>query len=218
MPEFHLDFTNNSDECGVAFVSILVHPKDEDNDITRANLHASLCSLRLQNQAELDPNWAITPQLIKPIYALRDQKLIARDLRQFERRLRDRMVAAKIAIAFLQEVDLGSMPKLPEGVMRLSLNEMCLHVLDDVEQDDAANLETRIWRESLPVIHLATATALVFDQLEKNGLSKPSFGHLIAHPDLLRKIIEISHEHAAMLLKSTKLSIKPETLIQIYSH
>ena len=217
MSEYLLDFFSNRDECGPAFVAILAHPKVTIDDLTRSNLHASLCNLFYRSRAELDENWAKTPQSIKPIYAFRNPKSIERDLRKLKRLLRDRMIAAKMGMAYLQELELGPSFKLPNCMARLSLNELSFHVMSDLETEEPCNIETRIWRESLPVIHLATATALVIDQLEKKGVANTSIGHLITYPELVKKIIDISHGHASMLLKSTKLSIKPESLIQIYT-
>jgi len=88
-------------------------------------------------------------------------------------RLRDRMVAAKIAMPFLQEVELRHLPELPKCVKKLSLNEMCAYVLKDLGISSDENIETRIWWVSLPIIHLATATAVAIDQLEKHGIQIP---------------------------------------------
>ena len=61
-----------------------------------------------------------------------------------------------MAMAFLREVENGVAPKLP-SVKRLSINEMARMVLGDTDDSDPANVETRIWRPSRPVIHLASA-------------------------------------------------------------
>ena len=42
--------------------------------------------------------------------------------------MRDRMVAARMAVPFLQEVELGKRPKLPKSIKRQSLNEMAAFV------------------------------------------------------------------------------------------
>jgi hypothetical protein len=213
MGTYYLNFTNYQDECGSILISLLAYPKDDKNDTDRSNLQASLCHLLYRSKAELDPDWAITLQLIKPIYALRDQKAIGRDLRQLKRRLNDRMVAAKMALAFLQEVQLGDAFVLPKGLKQLSMNQLSEFVLGDAGYISSENLETRIWRESLPVIHLATATATLINELEHAGVASPSIGYILTCPDLVKRIVEISHLHAEMLIKSTKLSIDKEQLV-----
>ena len=66
------------------------------------------------------------------------------------------------------------------------------------------------------MIHLATAVALVMDQLEKTGINNPSIGHFLVYPDLIKQVIEISNQHADLLLQNTKVTIKPEQLIRVY--
>lgn len=59
-----------------------------------------------------------------------------------------------MGMAFLKEVSTGAMPTLPAGVKGLSVNELSVMVSGDADQIDAENLETRVWRASLPVLHL----------------------------------------------------------------
>ena len=48
------------------------------------------------------------------------------------------MVAARMAVPFLQEVELGKRPKLPKSTKRQSLNEMAAFVAGEAGQSDAA--------------------------------------------------------------------------------
>src|ERR1700730_1219707 len=98
----------------------------------------------------------ITPVPMKPVHAFRSEQEIAKDLRTLEWRLRDRMAAARMAVPFLQEVELGKRPKLPKSIKRLSL-KMAAFVAGEAEQSEPQNVESRVWRPSLGVIHLAVA-------------------------------------------------------------
>lgn len=215
-PEFHLDFKDNNYESCAAFVSILAYPKDDINQNSRSNLHTSLCNLSLRTRAEMDEKWTNNPQLIKPIYAFRDSKLVDKDVGKLKRRLRDRIIAAKMGMAYLQEVVLGKDFQLPIGMERLSLNELSFHVMKDLGTEDASNIETRIWRASLPVLHIVTAIAVISDHLEINDHSAIHWNHLMIYPELIKEIIRVSHQHADMLLNSNKISINPESLIRIH--
>ena len=84
---------------------------------------------------------------MKPIYAFRLQQDISRDLRTLERRSRDRMIAGRMGIGFLKEAVTG---QIPAGLKRLSINELAELVLDDAGYSEPQNVETRIWRPSLP--------------------------------------------------------------------
>jgi hypothetical protein len=218
MAEYQLDFTNSPEESCAVLFAILAFPEDDEHDEKRMNLHASLCHLYYRSRAEKDEIWATTPQLLKPLYAFRDQKQIGRDLKQFKRRLRDRMQAAKIAIAFLQEVELGPAFELPKNVKRMSIKQLSEMLYEETGHMEIENIANRIWHASLPVIHLAAATAVVMDQLEKSNLAQPNIGHFLTNPDLARHVVETSNLYADMLAKSTKLSMKPETLIRLYPH
>ena len=67
------------------------------------------------------------------------------------------MIAGRIAIAYLKEALPDQVLELPPSVKRLSINELAKLVLDDTRFTDPQNVETRIWRPSLPVVHLASA-------------------------------------------------------------
>ena len=64
-------------------------------------------------------------------------------------------------MGFLKEIVTGELPQLPAGIKRLSLNQMADLVLEDTGNIDVENVNTRVWRPSLPVIHLATASLLL---------------------------------------------------------
>ena len=76
---------------------------------------------------------------MRPIYAFRSENEIAKDLRTLERRLRDRMIPARMAVPFLQEVEPGERPKLPKSIKWLSLNEMAAFVAEEAEQSEPHN-------------------------------------------------------------------------------
>jgi hypothetical protein len=61
------------------------------------------------------------------------------------------MIAGRMAVAFLKEALPGQVLKLPQGLKRLSINQLSRLVLDDTRFTDPHNVETRIWRPSLPV-------------------------------------------------------------------
>jgi hypothetical protein len=150
-------------ECGAALVSLLAFPSKSEAR-ARSALEASLCAEYLRDQY-LKKDREDTPILMKPKHALRAERDIRRDRKTLNRRLRDRMFAAHIAIAFLQHAA-GQEPKLPRGVARLSLNELAADAAEKLGQADAGNVESRVWRPRLPVIHLAAAVAVAINDGE----------------------------------------------------
>ena len=74
-------------EAGALLVTLLAYPDARDE--TQGHVHASLCTYALRARSELEPDWALQPQPIKPLYTLRSQRDCNRALRTLERRLRE---------------------------------------------------------------------------------------------------------------------------------
>jgi hypothetical protein len=215
MREYTIDYSRMEPyEAGAAVVSLLAWPDASATDETLGAVHSSLCAWYLRDRAVHEPAWMTSRLSAKRLYVLREREVMLHDLRQLPRRLRDRMVAARMAIGFMQEVELGRIPKLPPGVKRLTLNEMAQLVLDDAHQSEPQNVETRIWRPSIPVLHLATATATTMEQLEGQGQGCFTFMDMIANPALLQFIVERAALHAEIIIKS-RLPINAECLIRV---
>lgn len=211
--EYQIDFARSEVyEGGAALVAFLAHPVDHECS-SRPGLQASLCALALRARFEGQPD-EFAPQLIKPIYAFRTKEQISRDLKTLKRRLRDRMVAARMAIAFLQGAA-GKEPKLPAGVQRLSLNSLSELVLEDAGQAEPENVETRIWRPTLPVVHLAAATAVMIDVAEKQGLGRFTIGELVCCRPLIESIIREAQAYEELMNNSPHFPKNPENFIRL---
>jgi hypothetical protein len=199
-------------EVGATLVTWLAFPGESESEERRSRVHASLCAYALRAKYETDPEWLVSLQSIKPIYALRPQWDIDRDLRTLERRFRDRMIAARMAIGFLKEAVTGELPKLPVGIKRVSINQMAELVLDDTGYTEPENVETRIWRPSLPVIHLATAIQLMLQLAEPHA--KPlGLEVLLLDRRIIELVVDTAEYHRSVLLQS-RLKLDPEKLIR----
>jgi hypothetical protein len=107
--------------------------------------------------------------------------------------MRDRMAAAHVAIALLQNA-IGHRPNLPDSVERLSLNQLSEFAMGEANQSSPENFETRIWRPSLPVIHLAAAVAVAINDRERAGEKRTGYGNLIADPEFVTKVLNYIEE------------------------
>jgi hypothetical protein len=199
-------------EAGAWLITVLAYPNADDE--TQGHVHASLCTHALRVRSEIEPDWAIEPQATKPIYSLRSPHHCNRALRTFERRMRDRMVAGRMAIAFLKEALPGHPLILPAGMKRLSINQLAELVLDDSQFTDPDNVGTRIWRPSLPVIHLCSAVQIFLSQLE------PEIGPVVLEALLLDRnaielVIRTGEYHETVLAQSRHLRIDPDKVIRI---
>lgn len=198
-------------EAGALLLTLLAYP--DASDETQGNIHLSLCTHALRVRSEIDPDWALLAQPIKPIYALRSQRECNRDLRTLERRMRDRMVAGRMGIAFLREALPGQVLELPAGVKRLSINQLAEFVLD-TRFTDPENVETRIWRQSLPVIHLASAT-LVFLNLVEAEAGPIVLEALLINRKVIEVVVRTAEYHETLLAQSRHLRFDPERMIRI---
>ena len=83
-------------EAGATLLTLRAYPGAGERDKTLGAVHRALCDLGLWFMSAADLEWASTPQPIRPVYALRDPRETRKSLRSLERRLRDRMNAARI--------------------------------------------------------------------------------------------------------------------------
>jgi hypothetical protein len=200
-------------EAGALLVTLLAYPgESEHEEERRSRVHTSLCACALRAIYEVDPDRAVSPQLIKPIYAFQTERNCSLGLRTLPRRLRHRMIAARMAYPFLKEAESGEAPKLPAPLRRLSLNAMAELVLEDAGHSDPENVETRIWRQSRPVIHLASAVHgyLQLVEAKTNGL-----GPFMTSRQVIEHVIRSAEYCESLIARSEGLRVDPERLIKI---
>jgi hypothetical protein len=192
---------------------VLAHPADDKDDDRRADIHASLCRHAIEFQYLSDPdNWR--PKPVKLPYVFRDAKIAGREVKFAARRLGERLVAARMAIPFLQKAELGAAPALPETIKRLSLNEMAVFVLDDAGQSDAGNVERRYWAPSRPVIHLAAAMAVTGQALQKAGVPL-GLELLLLWRELVEGIVQRAQAYEELIARDPAFPVKADALIKV---
>jgi hypothetical protein len=200
-------------ECGAMLLAVLAHPADDKDDSRRANTHASLCRHALEFQYRSNPaDWS--PKPVKLAYVFRDAKIAGRETKFAAKRLGERLVAARMALPFLQRAELGRVPALPKAINRLSLNEMADFVLGDAGQSDAGNLERRYWAPSRPVIHLAAATAVTGQALKKAG-AQLCLEHLLLCRELVELIVQRAQAYEELIARDQTFPVKAGALIQV---
>jgi hypothetical protein len=197
-------------EAGALLLTVLAYP-DGSEEIS-GGVQASLCNLALRATGEMHPEWAASPRLVKPLYLLQTERDCARALRGLKRRLRDRMIAARMAYPFLKEAEEGKAIELPPSVKRLSINAMSELVLEDAKNTEPENVETRIWRPSRPVIHLATAVhGYLHLRPENEALG---LGPLITRREVIEYVIRSAEHCESLVIKSGRLGVDPQRLIK----
>jgi hypothetical protein len=204
-----IDFTRlEVYEAGADLLTQLAYP--DENEEVRGEVHESLCAYALNFKYLINPDWGVSLQRLKPIYALRPQHHIDCYLRTFGRRMRDRMVAGRMAIGFLKEAKTG---QVPAGIKRLSINEMAELVLEEAGYVHPENVETRIWRPSLPVIHLASALRYLSQPV---GAECKPIGTetLLGFREVIELLIRTAECHERLIEQSRYLRFDPEKMIR----
>ena len=154
-------------ERGAILLTALACP--QESDAARSlQLYLSLCGKALWLKHLMKPeDW--TPIQVRPQYVFRDPKVIDRDVAYVVKRLGERMVAGRMAIALLRKAVPGGLQRLPKEIRRLSVNQLAPYVLEDAGQTEPGNVERRVWAPSRPVIHIAAAAAMAGQELSKRG-------------------------------------------------
>ena len=203
-------------ELGLALMVSLAFPDRKDDALFLGDALADLCHQYLLMKWGADPEGAFSPQLIKPIYAFRDQKRLEKNLKDFDKRMQERLHAAKMAISFLQEAQSGGWPAtLPKDINKMSLSQLSGLIALDAQNDDQANIHKRIWQPSLPVIHLATALAVYMNDLAPSGPTPMHLFELIQKPEFAFTLIRYADDHTNLLLTSKRLNISADQLIAL---
>jgi len=171
--------------------------------------------MAIRARMEHDPAWGFQPQAIKPIYASYDSARTKRDHGHLEKRLKHRMLAAKMVIPFLMEAETGAVPELPPDIKRLSVSQLANWVLPESGNAEPKNVADRIWRRSLPVIHFAAAITLISSEYVRLGLSPITIASLIIDPVTIGKVVEGAKEVEALLTKSPRAHVDVDSLIQV---
>ncbi len=210
-PPVGIDFNKNEVYEGAAtLLAVLAAPCDDEH---RAEVHASLCARALHIRYRANPDdWA--PIFIKPPHAFRDLTLVDRETNFVSKRMIERTFAARMAIAFLRGVEVGHPVPNPEGVQRLSINEMAAFIAASAGQSDVANVKTRLWRPSLPVIHLAVAAEYAAQLLAKQG-EEGGIDNLLWSRDRVTSIVEYAEYLEPLVAKCDKIKLGPAGLVKI---
>ncbi len=204
-------------ECGAILFTYLAFPEpavEED----RGRIHAALCHLALRAISQDDPSGQWAPQIIKPGYALLSESDVRNALRTMDRRLADRRQAAIVAKPFLEQATTGQVPRLPPGVDQLSVENMAEYLLlrssPSPDKAEVKNFHGRVWRPSLPVIHLALALNMLFEHTRTAGLEKLAVHDLIRSPEAIEFLSKTAELLELIFLQITKLGINDATLLK----
>jgi hypothetical protein len=120
--------------------------------------------------------------------------------------------AGRMTIPFLRRADSGVTPPLPQGIKRLSLNEMAAFVAEDAGQVDPINVERRVWAPSRPVIHLAAAAVMLGQRLNKRGIPTGLETFLLDR-GFVEEVSRKAEKLRALIASDARFPVKAEQLV-----
>ena len=129
-----------------------------------------------------------------------------------DRRLKDRTTAGLAVLPFLREAYSKTPQVFPSG-KTLSVHQMSEVLLPERKISEIANFESRVWRPSLPVLHLCAAWVTIardhYDGLGKNlELNK-----IIFDREILALWLDLAEAYVPLLERS-RLNVAPDQLIR----
>ena len=210
--QFDLSFERNEVyECGAALLTILANPQEIDEERS-GQLYLSLCGKALWLRRWLSPE-DCTPITVKPEYVFRDPEVIDRDVAYVVKRVGERMVAGRMAIALFRKAVPGGLRTLPKDIQRPSINQLAQYVAEDAGQTEPINVERRIWARSRPVIHIAAAAAMEGQELSKRG-EPVGLESFLLDQAFIEKVARLAEELETLVAQVPKFPVRPEQLIR----
>ena len=214
MPEvYEVDlFAPDPYDVSALIISTWACPEDKEKTL-RDRLYQSLCAVFIRNRVIDDREWAQQPQLIIPDQACRSLADIRRDTRTLIGRIKRRAIAGDIAAPFLQEAETGTVPPLPPGVGRLTLNRIVAYALPRHGFGEETNMRSRVWRPSKPVLHLcASWVTLSHEHFKENG-ARLNLLEVMRRPEFLALFLHRA-ELMEPLIDRSRLNISADELIK----
>lgn len=198
-------------EIGASIFAVLAFPNLVEAGMMRSASEA-LCADTLRVTCLAEPHRVEELRRLYPGYAAIDERESRRRLRTFKRRLNDRMVAARMSMGFFYEAFATAPATLPSEMKRHSLNQLSELVLKESRQSNPDNVEKRIWRGSLPVIHIAAAYQWMMRYCEDKGAA---FTMDLQNLEEHRRILALSEIHEEIVLTDRRFGVKADNLVRL---
>jgi hypothetical protein len=199
-------------ELGAKLHAILAYPSERETEL-RHQAFEALCAQTIHVTCEAYPSNSAWWRARYPAYAAISAREIRPRLRMLDRRLRHRETAAQIALGYFDgalrrlfaligeaypdlQQQIGDIEwrrtPLPDGVPRHSLNALIQFHYPHCNEEGCHNREHRIWRSSLPVIHLAVAFHVVGSYLKR---AADTFEFRLDDLNLYQRILRLAEAH-----------------------
>lgn len=195
-------------EIAAALFSLIAYPPAQYKSDKIDLCALGLITKYLHYKRKTDDTWAASYQKIKPIYLDMNESQFEQIEKKFDETLQDRLNAAFIAKRWLEET------KNPESKQRTTIQAFIDELADYQGIRDIDNLRARVWRKSVPVIHLSMALAKVIDLMQNELKLIPTYFWFFENPNLVKEIIKYAANLKEEILAS-KIKITSADLLDV---
>ena len=154
--------------------------------------------------------------LVSRLYFRFTQAQLNQHLKFAGKRLEERLMAGRIAVAYLKHFEEGVVPVALGKIKRMSLNQVVGFAAESEGYKGKGNFEQRYWRSAKSVIHIAAALAVVGQQWKRRNEQLGLF-HLLLHQVHLNEVIEHAIQFADMIKRDPKFPVEHKELVVIQS-
>jgi len=200
---------------GAMFHAIMAWPTSEEtasfHRVSEELMAETTRLTRRQNPelvADIKEDW---PQLSWPSIEARAKKAKPA-LGYLDKRLKQRMAAARAAIGKMHAELFGIPVTLPPGLRSLAIDQLCRLIRSDVSIDDPENVEKFVWRTSLPIIHLAVATQLILAERLGGGAM---FECNLQDVNFCREAVQLGHRLEQIVLDHPAIPISVDRMTRV---
>jgi hypothetical protein len=199
-------------KTGAKLLGRIVYPKPEDS-ARRIMLEDALCYWALHYDARNDPEDRSQVSVSRAYFGF-TQAQLDQHLKFAGKRLEERLMAGRIAAAYLRYFEEGRIPIVLGNIKRMSLNQIVGFVASSEGYTGTGNFEQRFWRPSKPVIHIAAALAVVGQEWKRRG-EVLGLLHLLLNQEHVIDVINRAILFADMIKRDTKFPVDPKCLVTI---
>lgn len=203
-------------EIQAAVLAILAWPEDVPDGLDLAAAQVALGGHLIRAAIAADPDFALRPQWMKPVYLLQGLEEMRTIVANTMNRLRQTLRVARIARPFVARAR-GHDARLPEGIARLSLNQIVPWVLEAEHEPsrDAHSFEEKVARRTYPVLHLAVALEHALDVGERATGKPVPLEALLISDEACARILKQAEILEPVMLAIRRFRVDPDTQVRV---
>lgn len=195
-------------EIAATLFSLIAYPPTQYKSYKIDLCMMGLITKYLHWKRRTDDTWATSYQKIKPIFLDLKESQFEQIEKKFDETLQVRLNAAFIAKRWLEESSNLHSKKRP--TIQAFIDELA----DYKGISDIDNLRARVWRNSIPVIHLSMALAKVIDLMQNELKLIPTYFWFFENPNLVKEIIKYAADLKEEILAS-RIKITSADLLDV---